>query len=202
MTTDTMLHYADRILAAYVKSSDDDIADGMSWYPRALALATELDPTNVERAAGIIAALSPMTAWPLNVKRAREMYATGTTVGLSNSVKAATRIYNGEAVLDVLNGPKVRSFYLNIMGDDAGVTVDRHAIDVAVGRVLSDSERAATVKRTKARDGYDILRNAYIHAAAILSEEMGRVVTGAQLQAVVWTYWRRNVAAAFHGDVA
>ncbi len=195
-----MLNMADNILATFVKASDDDISDGVEWYGRALDLATELDPTNVRRAVGIIAVLSPMTSWPLNVRKAREVYATGTTVGLSKNVAKAEAIFNGANPDDVVSGPKVLSFYHNILGDNAKVTVDRHAIDVAYGKVQTDAERAMAVKSTKARDGYGLIRDAYNHCAAILSEEMGKVMTGAQLQAIVWVYWRRNVIANNHGD--
>lgn len=195
-----MLNLADNILSAYVKSSDSDISDGIEWYARALALATELDPTNVRRAVGIIAVLSPMTSWPENVKKARMVYETGTTYGMRNNVSKAERIFNGENPDDVVSGPKVSSFYHNILGDNARVTIDRHAIDVAYGKVQTDSERAQAVKTTKARDGYGILRDAYNHVANIISEETGKVITGAQMQAIVWVYWRRNVIAANHGD--
>jgi hypothetical protein len=188
------------ILHAYVMADDSDIADGIEWYARALRLATELDPGNVRKAVGIIAVLSPMTSWPQNVKKARAVYAGGMAWGLGDSVSKAARIFNGEDVDSVVSGPKVTSFFHNILGDDARVTIDRHAIDCAYGRVLSDSQRANVVKTTKARDGYGILRSAYLHVAGIISEETGMTITGAQMQAIVWTYWRRNVIANNHGD--
>lgn len=183
----------DNILAAYNAASDDDITYGMSWYPSARAIAESLSD-DVSMGAGVIAALSPMTSWPLNVKRAGEVFATGTTTGLKRNVEKAERIYSGEAALDVLSGPKVRSFYLNIMGINSveSVTVDRHAIDVACGRVLSDKERAQAIR---GKAGYATVAQMYLDAAAQIG------ITGAELQAIVWVYWRRNVAAAFHGDV-
>lgn len=198
---DSMLHMSDNILAAYVKASDADISDGIEWYARALELARELDPTNVRRAVGIIAVLSPMTSWPQNVVKARQVYATGATYGTKDSVGKAIRIFNGENPDNVVSGPKVTSFYHNILGDNARVTIDRHAIDVAYGKVQTDSERANAVKTTKARDGYGMIRDAYNHVANIISEETGKIVTGAQMQAIVWVYWRRNVISANHGDV-
>jgi hypothetical protein len=191
----------DNILRAYVLADDSDINDGIDWYGRALELAIELDPTNPRRAVGIIAVLSPMTSWPMNVRRAREVYATGTTSGLTNNVRKAERIFNGENPDDVVSGEKVTSFFHNILGDDARVTVDRHAIDCAYGKVQTDDERSKAVKSTKARDGYGIIRDAYKHVAQIISNETGKVITGAQLQAIVWVYWRRNVIPNFYGDV-
>jgi hypothetical protein len=191
----------DNILRAYVLADDADINDGIDWYGRALELAIELDPTNPRRAVGIIAVLSPMTSWPMNVRRAREVYATGTTSGLTNNVRKAERIFNGENPDDVVSGEKVTSFFHNILGDDARVTVDRHAIDCAYGKVQTNEERSKAIKSTKARDGYGIIRDAYKHVAQIISNETGKVITGAQLQAIVWVYWRRNVIPNFYGDV-
>jgi hypothetical protein len=191
----------DNILRAYVLADDSDINDGIDWYGRALELAIELDPTNPRRAVGIIAVLSPMTSWPMNVRRAREVYATGTTSGLTNNVRKAERIFNGENPDDVVSGEKVTSFFHNILGDDARVTVDRHAIDCAYGKVQTNEERSKAIKSTKARDGYGIIRDAYKHVAQIISNETGKVITGAQLQAIVWVYWRRNVIPNFYGDV-
>lgn len=187
----------DNILAAFVKSDDSDISDGLSWYADALAIATELSPDNPARGAGVIAALSPMTSWPLNVRKAREVFATGTTNGLTNNVRKAERIFNGESPIDVLSGPKVTSFFHNIMGDGMAVTVDRHAIDVAFGKVQTDAERNKAVSGKR----YGMIREAYNHVASILSNE-GIAMTGPQLQAIVWVYWRRNVIRANHGDIA
>lgn len=194
-----LMPMVDNVLAAFVKSSDDEIHDGITWYDRARELAMRLDPDNPARAAGIIAAMSPLTSWPQNVRHAERVYATGTTQGMGNNVRKAERIFNGENPLDVLSGDKVTSFFHNIMGDGEGVTVDRHAIDVAYGKVQNDAERSAAVKRTKARDGYGLIRQAYIHASAILTNE-GNLITPAELQAIVWVYWRNNVIRANHGD--
>jgi hypothetical protein len=189
-----MLNMADNILRAYVLASDSDISEGMAWYDDALGLAAELSPNDIARGAGVIAALSPLTSWPLNVRRAREVFATGTTSGMGNNVRKAERIFAGESPESVLSGPKVTSFFHNIMGNDEMVTVDRHAIDVAYGRVMSDDERSKAVSGKR----YGILKDAYSHVANILSTEMEKVITGAQLQAAVWVYWRANHAAAFH----
>lgn len=183
----------ENIVKAYVSASDQDVLDGMSWYNSAHTLAWNLSPEHPARGAGVIAALSPMTAWPLNVRRAHEVFNTGTTSGLKRNVDKAVRIFNGEAPLDVLSGPKVRSFYLNIMGESTleSVTVDRHAIDVACGRVQSDADRA---KAIRGKHGYMTVAQLYLDAARSLN------ITGAQLQAITWVYWRRNHAAANYGD--
>lgn len=193
------LNYVTNILKAYFASDDEDRTSGATWYDDARATAHLLDPDNVERAAGVIAAMSPLMSWPQNLIRATEVYQTGTTRGMGKNVRKAVAIYNGGDPKDILRGPKVTSFYANIMGDVDGVTVDRHAIDAAIGKVLTDKERTAVVKATKSRDGYDLLRTAYKMAADILAGEGMANLNGAQLQAVVWVYWRKNHAQANHG---
>lgn len=165
----------------------------MTWYASAMALADSLTPGDSSKGAGIIAALSPMTSWPENIKKATMLVETGTTYGLPANVEKAKRILAGENPLDVLGGLKVRAFYLNILGENSAetVTIDRHAIDVAHGRVMSDDERAPWFGKRKNAE----LVQAYLNVANSLE------MTGAQLQAIVWVYWRRNVIANFHGDL-
>lgn len=170
----------------------EHITEGMEWYREAYAIACELVPEDPSRGAGILAALSPLTSWPLNVRRAREVASTGTTGGLPASVAKAERIWQGEASLDVLGGDKVLSFYRNIMGDDSHVTVDRHAIDVACGRPMTDAERALAIR---GKAGYGRLADIYRAA----SQKYG--YTPSQIQAIVWVWWRENKALANHGRV-
>ena len=188
------------ITAAYRKASEDDVACGLSWYANALSLAHTLDPANPARAAGVIAALSPLTSWPRNVTMVREIYSGQTAKGLPRNIAKALAIYAGALPLDVLSGNKVRSFYLNIMGIDTAesVTIDRHAIDVAKGRVQTDKERSLSVANKGAYAG---VVAEYIRAAGIISKESGSHVSAAQIQAITWVYWRRNVIRNNHGDV-
>ena len=93
--------------------------------------------------------------------------------------------------MDVIAGQKVSAFYRNILsaGTDAGVTVDRHAIDVAYGIRHAEQERPQPGKAA-----YATISEAYTRAARILSRETGEHVTPAQIQAVTWTTWRARHA--------
>jgi hypothetical protein len=204
------------VTKAFRAASTADRADGVTWYPRARALARELDPADPVRGAAVIAVLSPMLAWPRNVKLAREAYAImrpylGTVhpfaspamlasrLGcLRGSATKAFRILAGEAPENVVGGQKVTSFFNNIVDPaaDPGVTVDRHAIDIAFGKVMSDDERS---KAIAGKNGYDNLAKLYKNASKVLSKELGVYITPNQVQAVTWVYWRRNMAKANHG---
>lgn len=177
-----------RILSVYRAATDDDIREGMSWYDDARSFAESLD-TDVSRAAGVIAAVSPMLSWPRNKTVARAIY-NGQREGLclSRNVAAAARIIDGEHPLDVLNGPKVRAFYMAIMGEGESVTLDRHAIDIAVGRTLSDSERSMYAGARNRR----VIHAAYVNAA----HRAG--ISPAAMQAITWVTWRKTRAQAYH----
>lgn len=190
--------YAVNILSVFDKCSAETIESGRSWYDNAKSFAKSLDPENHHRAAGIIAALSPMTAWPQNQKLAQTVYRGEYPRCLSRNAEKALAIYNGGEPLSVLSGPKVRAFYANIVGLDGAITVtiDRHAIDIAMGRVCSDSERG-TVSRGKR---YAELANAYIDATERLNARLTEPLTPSQLQAIVWVHWRQNVIRNYHGE--
>jgi hypothetical protein len=185
------------ITRAFRLSTPTDYADGMAWYTMAREYAGTLD-TDVSRAAGVIAALSPQQAWPTNKKMAGEFYNGRRDVHTTDNVRKAERILNGETPLDILGGPKVRAFYKNIMGmDDAEtVTIDRHAIMVAEGRIIQ-GEALKAYFGTKRNRQYV---QEYVNAARILSKETGNHLTPAEVQATVWVWWRRNHALNKHGD--
>lgn len=195
MNTDTLevAPTLDNVCTVMELCTPEHIAEGMSWYREAYAIACELVPSDPSRGAGILAALSPLTSWPLNVRRAREVASTGTTRGMGANVRKAERIWNGEASLDVLGGEKVLSFFANIMGDDSHVTIDRHAIDVACGRPMTDTERAMAIR---GKAGYGRLADIYRAASARYG------YTPSQIQAIVWVWWRENKALANHGRVS
>ncbi len=154
--------------------------DGMVWYDRAQTLARELDPENPSRAAGILAALSPQKSWAQNVKLARACYALGEPVGHTGAMlRQARAIYQGADPLDVLRGPKVRQFYLCIMGLD-GCCIDRHAVDIARGKRGANKD-ASILGRVGA---YEKCQETYRKAAKILG------ISAAQLQAITWVQWR------------
>lgn len=170
--------------------TESDYAEGMAWYGEAYDFASALTPANPAIGAGILAALSPNTSWPQNKVRATTLVSTGDVRHFPDAVGKAQRILAGETPLDVLGGPKVRSFYTDIMGlPNESVTVDRHAIDIACGRPLSNAERSPFQKGK----AYATLARFYTEVA----REYG--VTPNQLQAITWVWWRKNKAVAKHG---
>lgn len=175
----------ENILSVYRRASFAAFSEGMAWYDDAHNFARELGGNQFHRAAGVIAALSPMNGWSNNKNKAAQLYAQngdGTGCGLYKNVAKAIRIYNGEDALDVLGGDKVRAFYLTIVepyGDHEPV-IDRHAFDIAIGMRTNDKAR-----QILGRKGYyGAFSDAYREGARSAG------IAPAQLQAVTWMQWR------------
>lgn len=182
------MHYAWNVLDVWRKATPDELNEGLEWYSIAHNAAIELDPKNVTRAAGIIAALSPMVNWKRNLEMARFVYANGHAngLGLRGNCRKAEAILNGSDPLDILGGEKVRTFFQTIVnpGIDGLVVIDRHAFDIALGKVHSDRDRKIG-KRV-----YRELSVAYQQAATIAD------VTTPQMQAVTWVVHRARKGIA------
>lgn len=195
-------------------------------YPAAVDLPDNEEDweARVRRAAGVVAVLSPRLAWRKNVEYAQLAYIVRAAIereahrGLrlvTDDVKAAIfagmiptlnanarkayRILSGEDPEVVLGGPKVTAFYWTIVdpSDPRSVVVDRHAIAIAYNRPLSDDETSKALGSAKR---YGAVAEMYRRAAAIITRELGEFWSPAQVQATTWTYWRRERAAAYHGE--
>ena len=173
------------VLAVYNGASAEVMRSGLSWYLDAHNFARILDPTNTSRAAGILAALSPMNGWENNKRKAAQLYAQngdGAGCGLTKNVAKAVAIYNGADPLDVLGGDKVRAFFATILDPtgDIDPVIDRHAFDIAVGERTDEKRRGALSRKGV----YAEFANVYREAAKIAG------IGSAQMQAVTWVAWR------------
>lgn len=206
----------------YRMGTPDQVARGRDWYRRASRLAEELAHKlpathphhgDVERAAAVIAVLSPRVSWPLNVKLARHAYGLAFVHSEAhqyppnlrgalpaNSRKAARLLTTAEPSVAVVGGPKVTAFWRTIVDPSSveAVVLDRHAVDVTLNRTTDDATRAKIIGTPA---GYLAVATMYRRAAAILSREAGETITAAEVQAVTWTVWRETRALANHGDV-
>lgn len=183
------------ILSVYNGAHADNMRWGIAWYPYANRIALAMGggrAYNLNRNAGIIAALSPMNHWTNNIVKARMVIsARGCIVaergkpngiGLSGNVNKACAIYKGADPLDILKGDKVRAFYRTIVDPtgDIDPVIDRHAFDIAVGEVTNDNRRQA------------LSRNGVYHEFAMAYREAARIagIGSAQMQAITWVTWR------------
>ena len=164
------------------------------WYQDAHDHAADLAERHgitLRQSVGIIAALSPSTAWERNLQLASTLIQTGDCAhAYGECITKARRIRNGEDPTDVLGGPKVRSFFRNILYPTrpGAVTIDRHAFSIAVNapqrartRTLSDADLKRGLSR---RGAYTLTAAAYRCAARRLG------ILPQDLQSITWDYWR------------
>lgn len=178
--------FAENVVACLDRATPDEREAGMLWYPNAHDFALYLD-TDVWRAAGVIAALSAQKEWRLNMRLAMLAYETGIVKGNTGSQNdKAQRILDGnyspDEILAILNGDKTRQFCNAIAtaGNSDIAVIDRHAHDIAMGRVF-DNDKRVIGKRL-----YRIMAMHYGEAA----KECG--ISVAQIQAITWVTWKRE----------
>lgn len=186
----------DNVLSLYRSSSFSSFSEGMTWYGEAHDFARSLDGDRFHRAAGIIAALSPLSAWANNKRKTAQFYdqngviawnGTANGIGLSRNVRKAERIWNGEDALDVLTADKTRNFFLTIVEPDRGdhmPVIDRHAFDIANGFVSSDAARGTLGRKAV----YETYASAYNEAAVRAG------IPVQYLQAITWVEWRNRLS--------
>ena len=181
---DTQEWLANNILCTYAQSTDQDRAEGILWYPLAHLFAETVGKGSVKRGAGIIAALSPQTSWPLNKRLALAARSGKITGHTGANRRKALECRQGFEPLETLGGNKVRAFYALIFEPTNAfdVVIDRHAFDCALGYVTNNRAR----KILKRVGAYDYVAGAYRKAAA----ELG--ILPSVLQATVWLTWRRQ----------
>jgi hypothetical protein len=188
MTTDTD-RYVQNILRTYARATDTDCERGMSWYPEAQGIATDMSPTDPLRAAGVLAIFSARTPWNRNVMLARNLFLTGIAPG-HIFTEHAQRMHDGEPVMEVLKGDKTRAFANTIA--NGGVwdvtTIDGHAYDIADGKVWGKDR--PNIGKTV----YRAMDEAYHIAATVMAFEY---VT--QLQAITWVTHRRELGYDWRG---
>lgn len=179
--------YAENIVAVFNDATPAEYDEGMRWYGDQYRHAIALSPDDVWRGAGIIAVYSPNNHWDRNIAMATQTLLTGTvrTDYFPNQVEKAQRILDGEFALDVLTGDKERAFCAAIAtnGESDIATIDRHAHDIAQGRVFTDNER---------KIGKRLFRTMVMHYQQA-AMEVG--IATAQIQAVTWVTWRNRKVA-------
>lgn len=162
------------ILWAWDALSDADKAKGAAWYPVAHDIALAMGDGDVRKGAGVIAALSPLKSWKVNVKLATDAFAGNVHGTFGDAIRKAERIMAGTDPADVLPmDAKTGNFFANIVdpSDPNPVTIDRHAYRCATHETMPSGIKG---KR------YAAIAEAYRIAGK------ARGVTGSTMQAGVW----------------
>ena len=179
-------------------ASDSDKIEGLKWYQDAhdfcasLALETGY---SLEQVIGVVSALSPSNYWEQNKKAARILcvavrqgqdlpYCYTYTFNRDKAVKILEGSLNTLEIDVILNSPKTRSFFWNILQPDLGhaVTVDGHMGHAAVDGVrkgISQFKKSLTPR----------LYSEIQEAITALASEYG--FAPCQMQAILWLTYRK-----------
>lgn len=182
---------------------DRALQEGREWYPRALETCKQIAETDgrgvvpLERVVGLMATYSPRKRWSINVQIARDTVRQWVEQGTydANGALPLGR-ERGENILrhpageEMIHnpyagfpydfdfeqhvlGPKVQSFYQNIMGNPNPVTVDV---------VMNKASGAASDDVTAGQ------RRLITHAVNILADRFG--MSPRDMQAAIWISYR------------
>lgn len=187
-------------------ASDQEISDGLAFYPGAHGLCEFFSRLYPHlglcscHIAGIYAALSPMNTWDTNVANVLDVLRYRSMVESNrgclpshapvlkvntthiNKLKAL-RIAQGAHPLSVLRGDKVLAFYRAIAdpSDTSSIPVDRHLINLALGTIPN--------KRAQADLAHD--RTLYSRIERVYTELGARESIGNRVASIAWFVQRR-----------
>lgn len=167
-------------------------SDRYDWYTETHFYAlniSELGGITFEQSCGIIAALSPLLSWPKNQEYAKLLILEACpanhlpTLKLS-STKAGLifqQAQSKEDILLILNGKKTSAFFQNILNPQNidNLTIDRHAISIAINKRLSHKETTLTPKQ------YQFFADCYQLTARKINQ------SPLLLQSATWITWRK-----------
>lgn len=203
-----------RHIAAMLSSaSESDLAQGMTWYARAEAVAVKLAHTygiTFHQAVGVIAALSPNNKWKRNCADAANLIRAYVRGHDPATVKVSTFHPNKRKALSILQSPtqelisqillgkdgrKVQAFFLSITGRHDAVCVDGHAYAIWKGQRIPTTKTPKLGARL-----YATIARAYCLVADRSESLCGVKLTPAQVQAVTWVTYRRQLLGWVDSD--
>ena len=177
------------IIKTYNQKNEAELND---WYQEANDFGGEVaemfKQVSKRQVLGIVSALSPLKEWNKNKELAVDLILTGTCGHMGRNIQKARDIlalnddiHLDDNILKVLNGEKTKAFYYNMAYPKrkTGVTVDRHAIAIAIGRTATDKEQAIS------KDVYTFIEKCYIMTAETLN------LAPLHLQSITWQTWKR-----------
>ena len=191
------------IIKTYKQSNQSELND---WYQEAHDFGCDVSAmfkgVPKRKVLGIVSALSPLKEWNKNKELAVDLISTGNAGHMKRNVQKARDIlalkgsgiycnhdeflgYNDAITIDfkirqILNGEKTKAFYTNMTYPSGkGVTADRHAIAIAIGRTATDKEQSIS------KQVYTFIENCYIMTSETLN------LAPLHLQSITWQTWKR-----------
>ena len=191
------------VIGTFLLSNAADRAEGLDWYDRAFKAAKDISivtGVNVNRVAGVIAALSPNNRWERNLTDAENVckaFVNGDADDVmqvkvctyKKMLEKALLILQCENIADIpsiLNGRKIRAFYECIIGNDDVVVVDGHAYSIWFGERLAMKQVPNIGVKL-----YKSIADDYIQATQEINSKFNMNLKPFQVQAITWIAWRR-----------
>jgi hypothetical protein len=183
------------IMKTYQLRTDKETND---WYQDAHDWAVEVSNflfkfsgrrISKQQVLGVVSALSPMQEWNKNKEIAIQLIMTGDCGYMERGKQKARDILRlgghfrhfDSEIKSILNGEKTKTFYENMVYPTRSnsVTVDRHAIAIAIGRTATDKEQSIS------KDVYTFIEKCYIMTSETLN------LAPLHLQSITWQTWKR-----------
>ena len=185
-----------RLLSLYQYARPEEVESGLYWYDSVGLTVRELASSydvKLTVAAGVIAVLSPNVSWETNLTDSRTVLSTLTLGGHPEEITVSTYNSNKDKAISIvmtgnvfpyLSGPKVETFFHNLLGDYSEPCIDSHAINAWFGKRVEGSNISLRNRTTTIRK----IRADYIRAANT------KGLTPAQFQATIWVMHQRRIA--------
>lgn len=175
-----------RLKTFFEVANSEHIQSGKDWYPKMREWVRYNSDLDLYKSVGIFAALSPQMSVDANKELFKQYLSNGRAkhYGILNAKCDA--IMQAKTICEVykiLNGKKIRAFYMNILFPNKATetTLDRHALACLFqlpDKVTTVDNYNMTVKQ------YNIFSGIYIE----LASELGLLPH--QLQAITWNSYR------------
>ena len=144
-------------------------------------------PSTVNKVVGITAATSPMKRWEENQRLVVDFIKNGKCGHFGSVNEKCQAIMESDGtdteILDILSGRKTQRFYMSINYCTSydGVTIDRHALSIALGYRINNETFKTMTKRQ-----YEFFEECYRYAAKSLG------ITPMLLQSSTWQVFRER----------
>lgn len=174
------------ILRVYNKTTTQE---RYNWYKEANEFCqslSEIYNLDNSKVIGILSALSPLKTWEQNKKITEDLIVNKDCGQMRVFVGKSLAILEAETsddnILKILNGKKISAFYLNIKYPDTSdrITIDRHALSIALGYKIKDEEYTMTKLQYKF----------FVHCYKIASEKVN--ISPLIMQSSTWLIFRKN----------
>jgi hypothetical protein len=181
------------------EASHQNYIDGMAWYNDANQFCIDQGikyQVSTELVASVVAALSPRNNWAKNKIDAENVVSHKFKGTELNRVSTYGKMLKKALILcdeklshndriKILNGPKIQSFYCNIIGDSSKVTIDSWIDQAASGKYKSVKKRKPlTIKRYRSIE------------LAIQKLAIEKNIKPYQAQAIIWVSFQEKIKNA------